>query len=77
VALTEQHLLDGVHLFAENCAVCHGSAKDDEPRSRIARGLYQEPPQMATHGVEDDPEGVSFWRIKRGNRLTGIRSGIR
>jgi hypothetical protein len=32
---------------------------------------------MATHGVEDDPEGVSFWRIKRGNRLTGIRSGIR
>ena len=32
VALTEQHLLDGVHLFAENCAVCHGSAKGDASR---------------------------------------------
>ena len=29
---------------------------------------------MATHGVEDDPEGVSFWRIKHGIRLTGMPS---
>jgi len=27
VALTDQNLLEGVHLFAQNCAVCHGSAK--------------------------------------------------
>jgi thiosulfate dehydrogenase len=74
VALTEQHLLDGVHLFAENCAVCHGSAKGDASASPIAKGLYQKPPQLATHGVEDDPQGVSFWRIKHGIRLTGMPS---
>jgi mono/diheme cytochrome c family protein len=74
VPLTEQNLLDGVHLFAQNCAVCHGSAKGDASTSPIAKGLYQKPPQLATEGVEDDPEGDSFWRIKHGIRLTGMPS---
>jgi thiosulfate dehydrogenase len=74
IALIEQNLLDGVHLFAQNCAVCHGSAKGTASASPIAKGLYQKPPQLATDGVEDDPEGVSFWRIQHGIRLTGMPS---
>ena len=74
VVLTERNLLDGVHLFAQNCAVCHGSAKGDASASPIAKGLYQKPPQLATEGVEDDPEGYSFWKIKHGIRLTGMPS---
>jgi thiosulfate dehydrogenase len=74
VALTEQNLLNGVQLFAQNCAVCHGSAKGTASTSPIAKGLYQQPPQLATDGVEDDPEGVSFWKIKHGIRLTGMPS---
>lgn len=74
VALTEQNLLNGVHLFAQNCAVCHGSAKGVASSSPIAKGLYQKPPQLATDGVEDDPEGFSFWKIKHGIRLTGMPS---
>jgi len=74
VALTEQNLIHGVRLFAQNCAVCHGSAKGDASASPIAKGLYQKPPQMATEGVEDDPEGESFWKIKHGIRLTGMPS---
>jgi mono/diheme cytochrome c family protein len=74
VALTEPDLLNGVHLFAQNCAVCHGSAKGAASPSPIAKGLYQKPPQLATDGVEDDPEGVSFWKIKHGIRLTGMPS---
>jgi len=74
VALTEQNLLNGVHLFAQNCAVCHGSAKGDASSSPIAQGLYQKPPQLASEGVEDDPEGFSFWKIKHGIRLTGMPS---
>ena len=73
-ALTEQNLLNGVHLFAQNCAICHGSAKGNASSSPIAKGLYQKPPQLATEGVEDDPEGFSFWRIKHGIRLTGMPS---
>ena len=74
VPLSEQNLLNGVHLFAQNCAVCHGSAKGAATPSPIAKGLYPRPPQLATDGVEDDPQGVSFWRIKHGIRLTGMPS---
>jgi len=74
VAPTAPNLLEGVRLFARNCAVCHGSAKGDAAPSPIAQGLYQAPPQLATEGVEDDPEGESFWKIKHGIRLTGMPS---
>lgn len=74
VALTDENLLAGVHLFAQNCAVCHGDSRGLPAASPIAKGLYQKPPQMAAEGVEDDPEGVSFWRIKHGIRLTGMPS---
>lgn len=74
VALTDENLLAGVHLFARNCAVCHGDSRGLPAASPIAKGLYQNPPQMATDGVEDDPEGMSFWKIKHGIRLTGMPS---
>ena len=74
VALNEQNLLEGVRLFAQNCAVCHGSAKGAASPSPIAKGLYPKAPQLATDGVEDDPEGFSFWKIKHGIRLTGMPS---
>ena len=60
VALTEQNLFSEVHLFAQNCAVCHGSAKGTASSSPIAKGFYQKPPQLATDWVENDPEGFSF-----------------
>lgn len=74
IAPTEENLLEGVRLFAQNCAVCHGSAKGAASPSPIAKGLYQKPPQLATDGVEDDPEGESFWKIQHGIRLTGMPS---
>ncbi len=72
--MTEQNLLRGVQLFGQNCAVCHGSSQGTASASPIAKGLYQKPPQFATDGVEDDSEGVSFWKIKHGIRLTGMPS---
>ncbi|HUY02965.1 MAG TPA: c-type cytochrome [Rhodocyclaceae bacterium] len=73
VAPTEINLALGVPLFARHCAACHGSAKGAAP-AQIAKGLYPKPPQLATDGVEDDPEGFSFWKIKHGIRLTGMPS---
>ena len=70
IAADDANLEAGVKLYAANCAVCHGVA--DGKRSTIAFGLYQKAPQLAKDGVEDDPEGVTYWKIAHGIRLTGM-----
>lgn len=72
VPLSDANLLGGLKLYKQNCAICHGTAKGDASQSNIAKGLYQKTPQLATRGVEDDPEGVTYWKIKHGIRLTGM-----
>jgi thiosulfate dehydrogenase len=72
VAMTDAHLIDGINLYAQHCALCHGTAQGKASASPVAKGLDPSPPQMAAHGVEDDPEGVSFWKIKHGIRWTGM-----
>ncbi len=70
VALTDANLISGIKLYAGNCAVCHGAS--DGARSNVAAGLYQRPPQLAKDGVEDDPEGVTYWKVDHGIRFTGM-----
>jgi thiosulfate dehydrogenase len=72
VPLTDANLIAGIRIYAANCAVCHGGANANP--SNVARGLYQHPPQLAKDGVEDDPEGVTYWKIDHGIRLTGMPS---
>ena len=72
VPLSSANLVAGIALYGQHCAVCHGTAAGDSSASPIAKGLYPAPPQLATEGVEDDPEGVSYWKIKHGIRLTGM-----
>ena len=74
VALTDENLIAGVDLYAQHCAICHGTAKGEASASPVAKGLYPQPPQLGTDGVEDDPEGVSFWKISHGIRWTGMPS---
>jgi thiosulfate dehydrogenase len=70
VALTDENLIAGIRLYAANCAVCHGGW-NGEP-SKIALGIYQRPPQLAKDGVEDDPEGVTYWKVDHGIRFTAM-----
>jgi thiosulfate dehydrogenase len=65
-------LTAGVKLYADNCMICHGAS--DGQASNVAAGLYQHAPQLAKHGVEDDPEGATYWTINHGIRLTGMPS---
>ena len=74
VALTEANLVAGVGLYGKHCAICHGTARGDASASPVAKGEYPKPPQLATDGVEDDPEGYSFWKIEHGIRWTGMPS---
>jgi mono/diheme cytochrome c family protein len=65
---TDQNLIAGVHLYATNCAVCHGAA--DAAQSTLSKGFYIEAPQLAKDGVEDDPEKMTFWKLKHGIRFS-------
>ena len=69
---TDQNLMNGLKLYGANCAVCHGVA--DGVPSTIAYGLYQHAPQLGKDGVEDDPAGVTYWKVAHGIRLTGMPS---
>lgn len=74
VPLTEANLIAGIRLYARHCAICHGTAQGDASESPVAQGEYPRPPQLATDGVEDDPEGVTYWKIEHGIRWTGMPS---
>lgn len=70
ISMSDDNLQAGIALYVANCAVCHG-ASDGQP-SNIAKGLYQHPPQFAHHGVDDDDESVTYWKIQHGIRMTGM-----
>jgi len=74
VALSDQNLIAGIQLYAQHCAICHGTAQGDASASGVAKGEYPRPPQLATDGVEDDPEGVTYWKLDHGIRWTGMPS---
>lgn len=74
VALTDDNLIAGIKLYGQHCAFCHGTAKGDASATPVAKGEYPAPPQLASDGVEDDPEGWTFWKIKHGIRWTGMPS---
>jgi mono/diheme cytochrome c family protein len=67
---SDDDLKAGIHLYAQNCAVCHG-ASDGKP-SKLAQGFNVKAPQLAEDGVEDDPDAVTFWKIKHGIRFTAM-----
>jgi thiosulfate dehydrogenase len=74
VALTDANLIAGVKLYGDHCAFCHGAAAGNASASPVAKGEYPRPPQLGADGVEDDADGVTFWKIKHGIRLTGMPS---
>lgn len=67
---TDANLTDGVHTYAKNCAVCHGAA--DAKPSLLAQGFYIRAPQLAKHGVEDDDESETYWKVEHGIRFSAM-----
>ena len=60
----------GANLYVQNCAACHGTAHSSP--SAIARGLSVRAPQFAKHGIDDDPEGETYWKVEHGVRMTAM-----
>jgi thiosulfate dehydrogenase len=72
VPLTDANLIAGIGLYEKHCAICHGTAQGDQSASPVAKGEFPVPPQLASDGVEDDPEGWTVWKIENGIRWTGM-----
>ena len=70
LALNETNLRAGLHVYQQNCAMCHGAS--DGKASNAALGFYVPSPQFATDGAEDDPEGATAWKIQHGIRFTAM-----
>ncbi len=68
----EANMVAGAHQYHDHCAVCHGLP--GQPESTIAKGMFPDPPQLFEKRdmVTDDPEGVTFWKVTHGIRLSGM-----
>ena len=67
----DANLIEGAHLYSEDCAVCHGLPGQDQ--TAIAKGMYPDPPELFKgKGVTDDPPGETYWKAANGIRLTGM-----
>lgn len=68
----DANMLAGVQVYKENCAVCHGAV--GQPRTAISKGMFPPPPQLFEKDsmVADDSEGVTYWKVTNGIRLSGM-----
>lgn len=69
-AVAEADLVNGAKVYVLHCAVCHSLPNQES--SLIAKGMFPPPPNLFKHGVDDDPIGETYWKVKNGIRLTGM-----
>jgi thiosulfate dehydrogenase len=78
IQATEENLVAGAQLYADNCAVCHGFR--GKPSVTGSHEFPKAPPLWEKHrnsdvvGVSDDPPGETYWKVANGIRLTGMPS---
>lgn len=71
VPANDQNFLEGVRVYKEHCAVCHGLP--GEPKTAIADGMFPPPPQLFRGtGVTDDEPWETYWKISGGIRMSGM-----
>lgn len=75
---TEANFVAGAHIYAEQCAACHGFY--GKPSSFGEHMFPDAPPLWEKHhdgqvvGVSDDPPGETYWKVANGIRLSGMPS---
>ncbi|HEX5474168.1 MAG TPA: cytochrome c [Vicinamibacterales bacterium] len=67
--LNDENLTAGARVYRDSCAVCHGTPGR---HSDIAAGMFPQPPQLFTDPVTDDAEGITYWKVTHGIRLSGM-----
>ena len=71
IPFDEMNLVQAANTYKTDCAVCHGLPSGS--RTKIARGMFPDPPQLLQEDmVTDDPEGITYWKVTHGIRLSGM-----
>jgi thiosulfate dehydrogenase len=70
VEATDANMIDGVKLYKQDCAVCHGSPQN--PIAEIGRSLYPRAPQFMKNPPTDMTDGMIFQITKHGVSRTGM-----
>ncbi len=69
--LNDDNLKAGADVYNGNCAMCHGAL--DQKRPDLATAMFPHAPELLKGtGVTDDPEGVTYWKVTNGIRMTGM-----
>jgi mono/diheme cytochrome c family protein len=69
-APTTENLREGEEHFADHCSICH--ANDGSGDTLFGRGLYPKPPDMRTAETQNKADGVLYYTIENGVRLSGM-----
>jgi mono/diheme cytochrome c family protein len=72
LTLTDANLIEGAREYRQSCAICHSTP--GQPHTAIAHGMFPDPPELfkSDEMVTGDPEGITFWKITHGIRLSGM-----
>jgi mono/diheme cytochrome c family protein len=72
VPADEPNLTQGAATYTANCAFCHGLP--NQKATMAAKGMFPLPPQLFEKDqmVTDDPVGVTYWKVSKGIRMTGM-----
>ena len=65
-----QAIDEGMHHFADHCALCHGN--DGSGQTEMGRGLYPRPPDLRQARTQQLTDGELFYIIENGVKLTGM-----
>jgi thiosulfate dehydrogenase len=66
---TDQNLIDGMKIYAMNCALCHGGL--NRQPAALSKSFYPPAPSLILHPL-DDPEWHVFYAVRTGVRYTGM-----
>ncbi len=70
--LSDENMLAGARQYRDQCAGCHGIPGQAPPT--FSKGMFPPSPQLFEKDgmVTDDPEGVTYWKVTHGIRLSGM-----
>ena len=78
VKADEDAFMAGAHIYAQECAVCHGfhgkASRFGMHMAPKAALLWEKTGKDDAVGVSGDPLGATYWKVENGIRQTGMPS---